>query len=218
MTEHFDLNAIVPPIDELGGPSTRWNTARMRHTRNAGTSVVVGDLSVAATKFVQRAELLVGCISYLTAHEIIDAMSSCDGVSIVIQKQRIRKSDLRRRYNRLKFGPPRSLYPFPLGNCAGGRDEIPPIRCMGDTEGGAGMHHKFVVRCELEDGRPVPVKAWIGSYNFSWQGTRSTESAVILQDSVQAAGLFDEYLRIASLSESLDWTSEAFSPEWRILD
>lgn len=64
--------------------------------------------------------------------------------------------------------------------------------------------------------RAVPRAVWTGSFNFSENGRRSLENAVIIRDPDIAAQFYAEWGALVGISEPLDWTSEYVHPEYRI--
>ncbi len=92
------------------------------------------------------------------------------------------------------------------------------------------MHHKFLVRLRqtavpgdvvggLEMADSITLEAesvWTGSFNFTRNASFSFENAVVIHDPVIAHSYFEEFSRVASLSEPLDWTSRWVEPEWRL--
>jgi phosphatidylserine/phosphatidylglycerophosphate/cardiolipin synthase-like enzyme len=94
------------------------------------------------------------------------------------------------------------------------------------------MHHKFLVlgsftiipttvvnsltgEQHVEPRRLFhPEAAWLGSYNFTWNASRSVESAVIIRDDEIARRLRDEFCAILEVSEPLVWDSQHIKPEF----
>lgn len=105
---------------------------------------------------------------------------------------------------------------------------IDPVRCVGvrnssQASAAPRMHHKFLVFCRwtrLNKDDPVAILAphavWTGSFNFTHNGTRSLENAVIIRDPDIANAYMCEYLQLAMIAEPLDWHSQWIAPEWRI--
>jgi hypothetical protein len=101
-------------------------------------------------------------------------------------------------------------------------DAIDPIRCVGcwspADRSQPRAHHKFFVFCRYvnddEEDTVVPYAVWTGSYNASFNATRSLENAVVIRNPDIAGAYFLEYAQIAAVSESLDWTRSEPSPEW----
>jgi hypothetical protein len=126
-------------------------------------------------------------------------------------------------------------------------DGVHGVRCVGNhnRDKRAAMpraHHKFLVFCQVADDvkygkhgyivpeyyydeRPHnrwywPYAVWTGSFNFTHNGTRSLENAVILtssdRDNPVLNGYMMEHHQLYAISESLDWGSEWMEPEYRI--
>ncbi len=105
---------------------------------------------------------------------------------------------------------------------------IDSVRCVGVRNGSQAiatprMHHKFLVFCRwmrLNKEDPVAVLAphavWTGSFNFTNNGMRSLENAVVIRNPDIANAYMCEYLQLAMIAEPLDWHSQWVSPEWRI--
>lgn len=62
----------------------------------------------------------------------------------------------------------------------------------------------------------VPHAVWTGSFNFTQNGTRCFENAVVITDPVIVKAYYDEFVQIYSLSESLDWKTDWMAPEMRL--
>lgn len=61
----------------------------------------------------------------------------------------------------------------------------------------------------------VPTAVWTGSFNLTYNGERSLENVVIIQDEHVARRYAEEWAWVLSLSESLDWTQPWVAPEYR---
>jgi hypothetical protein len=129
---------------------------------------------------IQCAPAVVGCVAWLTNHHILDALSDCLAVSIVIQKEEFYRragsdraegpGSLRHRYDRLpsklnrfyeNIGILTGMEPlFKPGRADAARIEA--VRCVGgfNRQGSASfprMHHKFIVLCHLDARDPACV-------------------------------------------------------------
>lgn len=105
---------------------------------------------------------------------------------------------------------------------------IDPVRCVGVRNSSQAsatprMHHKFLVFCRwmrLNQKDPVAILAphavWTGSFNFTHNGSKSLENAIVIRDPDIANAYMCEYLQLALISESLDWHSQWVAPQWRI--
>ncbi len=121
--------------------------------------------------------------------------------------------------------------------------QINAVRCMGnhnkDKEPASPrMHHKFLIFMNGYDsiepiGSPpeggptlyeevIKVKptidscVWTGSYNITYNATKSLENAVVLHCPNIVYAFYEEWSQIALLSESLDWKTPWSCPEWMV--
>ncbi len=85
------------------------------------------------------------------------------------------------------------------------------------------MHHKFLVFCEWREpdysmaSRILnPIAVWTGSFNATFNATRSLENAVVIRDPEIAKMYFQEWASVIGISESLQWNYEYVCPELRI--
>ncbi|MBD8539165.1 hypothetical protein [Frigoribacterium sp. CFBP 8751] len=229
-----NLNAVSPVIDSDGGYD--WTDAH-RSAKGAEVTAYFGDLKEALIDFIDASEALAGCVAWLTDFDILDALAA-KPVALVVQKEDFLRPDagsgsdwprrLRAKYDSLQGGFDRFEFPSPLWSASSSIDpSIDPIRCVGNHNfdkrpAMPRMHHKFLVRItprtlpggeyELVD----PTAVWTGSFNFSLNGGRSMENAVVLEDKSIAEAYLAEFARVETLSEVLDWESPWTYPEWRI--
>lgn len=99
-------------------------------------------------------------------------------------------------------------------------DECHAIRCVGNLNADRSpamprMHHKFMLFC---DKYGVPYQVWTGSFNFTQNGTRSLENAVVISEPSIVAAYWQEWAYVYALSENLDWMQEWCNPieaTWR---
>lgn len=187
---------------------------------------------------IAEAEAIVGCVAWLTSKAILEALAKKNPVAIVVQKEDFLRPDigsrgkwaidLRRRYDALKCSCDR--WDMGLWLSTFGDQTMNPVRCVGNHNRDKHpafprMHHKFIVFCRPdvetdEEGCKHryldPYAVWTGSFNFTENAGRSLENALYITDPAVAKAYFDEWMRIESLSEPLDWESEWVAPEWRI--
>ena len=152
-------------------------------------------------------------------------------------------AELRRRYDRITCSWDRYDLPVSVGSLSSlGDPSIQSVRCVGNYNRDKHpafprMHHKFIVLCRKgqetdrwkwqdADGKirtesrthPAlkPYAVWTGSLNFTENGSRSLENAVLIEKQRIVDAYVDEWSRITALSEPLDWDADWVAPEWRL--
>ena len=191
-------------------------------------------------QYIQDADIVVGCVAWLTSQRILTALSKTKGVSIVVQKEDFLRPDLNPsdnwrkwlndEYDRLPIGPSRYSYEGTVVSSLSTLNDptICPIRCVGKHNSQKGpafprSHHKFVVFCKVQEGENenpfetiTPYAVWTGSFNFSKTASASFENSLVLTDTKIVQAYYQEWGQIFALSEPLDWQSEWIAPEFRI--
>jgi len=223
---------------KIGDPSRAGLPARV--------DVHFRDLDVALIRLIGGADMVAGCVAWLSHRAILTALAGVPGgVSIVVQKEDFLRPDmthragwtasLRAMYGRLKGPPYRHSIDHPVvSNLSFASDPaMPPVRCMGNHNSKRSpawprMHNKFLVFCKESiqdidhDGEIerrnilTPYAVWTGSFNLSENACMSRENAVVLHGEDAARPFFDEWAQIVALSEPLDWETDWCEPEWRI--
>lgn len=220
-------------------PDVWENVCSTRHSEHAqntgGITVVLSDhadhLSDAIGKYSGGG--IFGCVAWLTHGDILAELSRVASCGIIVQKEDFLRPDsggpskeaLRQQYDAIKGF---SRYEVPgAGELSYCSFETSGVRCAGynfsDSRTYPRMHHKFLVFCRWvgakgnrgEIGSFEPEKVWTGSYNFTNNGERSLENAVLIHDSRVAAAYLREFVHCLSISEPLDWNSEWVQPEYR---
>jgi len=233
-----DLKRIGNKV--LGSEYTEFaNDVDRNSTRyNPKVELYFENLEDVVCRHIEAAESVVGCVAWLTSPKILDALASVKfGVSIVVQKEDFLRPDmsasvgyrdeLKTKYNNIKTNFTR----YAMGELVRklsmcGDNTIDPMRCVGNNNYNKlpafpRMHNKFLVFGKSwkpqhgYDGMK-PNSVWTGSFNFTKNSTNSFENAVVMHDPLIAKRYFDEWQKIISLSEPLDWESEWCAPEWRI--
>lgn len=224
------------PDQELSNLSTK--------SKSGETEVFFRDLEAELIKQVLNADVVLGCVAWLTNEPVLDALASRSAVSIIVQKEDFLrpeqrsnsswKSKLQARYARLDNGF--SLYADGLEGTVlhcmsyAGSPEFEPIRCVGNHNSEKSpafprMHNKFLVFCNLESNSGEehahapnfkPYSVWTGSFNITYNATNSFENAILSNDPKIVNAYFQEYCQIAALSETLDWENDWVEPEFRI--
>lgn len=193
---------------------------------------------------IHEADIILGCIAWLTNFKILKALSKKEGISIIISKEDFLKPDINSKsdwknklskyYNSLPYGIDRYMNFFVhnkhttirvqgMSYCSS--PEIDPIRVVGysNTEKLPAFprsHHKFLIFCNKKENKMgMAVNAyglWTGSYNLSQNAERSFENAIYTTMGKIIEAYLMEWGQVAALSEKIDWDSDWVAPEWRI--
>jgi hypothetical protein len=191
-------------------------------------------------QYIQEADIVVGCVAWLTSPRILKALSKVKGVSIIVQKEDFLRPDhnpvdnwrkwLNDEYDKLPEGPTRYCYTGTVvSSLSVALDPtVFPIRCVGKHNSQKDSafprsHHKFVVFCKLQEGEDeytfpyiTPYAVWTGSFNFSKTASASFENSLVVTDTRIVQAYYQEWGQVFALSEPLDWESEWVEPEYRI--
>jgi hypothetical protein len=199
----------------------------------ANIELVLRDHEAILVELIQNYKAAIGCVYCLTSLPVLGALASLDAAALLVQKDD-RLRSLRRAREHQAY---RTLKPFALDEISSrfAHGEEVSVRCVGvATQGSvrANMHHKFLVlgsfatvpttvvnsytgEQHVEQRRWFcPEAAWLGSFNFTWNASRSLESAMIVRDQEIARRLRDEFCAILEISEPLDWDSQHIKPEF----
>lgn len=198
------------------------------------------DLEYHLVRKIREADIVVGCVAWLTHMDILGALSRLTAASIIVQKEdflrpdskNLSMSDIRNAYNKVPYWSRMGMGGVLGEMSVCGDPTIQGVRCVGAESSGQKkahprMHHKFLVFCkhEPDPGAEImgimypnvsPYAVWTGSFNFTYNAERSFENAVVLQDHKAVWAYFQEYLQVAALSEPLDYEHPWIEPEWRI--
>jgi hypothetical protein len=233
-----NLNGSKIPLDwprEAGEVLQDWSCLGSQELR-----VHFRDLAMALEGYIAEADLVVGCVAWLTHEGLLRALASVpEGVALVVQKEDFLRPDmqpvsrtwsqwLRAQYATLPAPPNRYEYAAPLRDCTTcGEPEIDPVRCVGNyNEDHAPafprMHHKFLVFCRMAtrksslDSPVEPYAVWTGSFNLTQNATNSLENALYITTPAIVQAYYHEWAQIEALSEPLDWEHVWVTPEWRL--
>lgn len=179
-----------------------------------------------------------GSVAWLTSIPILNALSKCNDVQIIVQKEDFLrpdldqsgdkwKAELRQHYNNLKCDMNRYDFQEPICNLSVcDPSEVKAIRCLGNNNkdkspANPRAHNKFLVFCDVRRFKGYyPVAVWTGSFNFTKNATKSFENALLLEDWDGDNPIMQAYLKehhqLFALSEPLNWEDEWFSPEYRL--
>lgn len=235
-----NLNEIrIPDADGHDQPLADHSST----SEDGNTEIYFRNLENILIRKINEADIIVGCIAWLTSEPIINALSEKDAVSIIVQKEDFLRPDMGKTqnwkghigkiYKRLKKGLSRydeglketELYLL----SSSGDPSIEPIRCVGNHNRDKApafprMHNKFLIFCKNtkkltdEDWTHdfIPYAVWSGSFNLTKNALNSFENAIFVRDQTLVRAYFKEYGQIAALSEKLNWESDWVAPEWRI--
>jgi hypothetical protein len=209
-------------------------------TQTETTSVFFRNLEEELIQLILKAQVVIGCVAWLTNERILQALSKVKGVSIIVQKEDLLRPDIASDYRfaeklRVLYqalpGTLDRQYDFDtilsqLNYCTDG--SIEAVRCVGNYNQDKSpsfprSHHKFVLFCDYEDDEDGqcdshirPYAVWTGSYNFTKTAGESFENALVLREEEIIQAYYHEYSQIAALSEPLNWETPWCAPEWRI--
>lgn len=231
-----NLNRLGIPTDGSSLENTADNS-----TAGFASTVYFRNLNQHLIEHIQQADLVIGCVAWMTNTSILTAMASVPhGVSIIVQKEDFLRPDLeaqqgwqwrlRQLYNSLPAPPERyTFHPLVGGLSYAGDPSIQPVRCVGNhnntrTPAFPRMHNKFLVFCNVGkttgdsySTSPIqPHTVWTGSFNLTQTATESLENALVITDPPIVEAYYNEWQSILALSEPLDWTTEWAFPEWRL--
>jgi hypothetical protein len=172
-----DLNAVSLATDTrerhpLADPSTRSDDGSLE--------VVFRNIERRLIAEIDTADVVVGCVAWLTSGPILDALSETQGVSIVVQKEDFLRPDLgapqasewrrwlREKYTTLPEGPTRYAYHGTVVSelSYASDPNLGAVRCVGNfnSDRRAAMpraHHKFLVFCDFAEGEVEELDAGI---------------------------------------------------------
>lgn len=217
------------------------NSVRVSH--NVELEAFFKNLEEAAVERIAESDAVVGCVAWLTSPAIIDALAGRPhGVSILVQKEDFLRPDLgdtdgfarrlQARYSKLRSiqGPVDGWHEHRNAEVGGGSYVDLSARCIGYARSAdeftlPRMHHKFLVFCkylgDLEHEKlwPYePLAVWTGSFNMTFNGSKSLENAVYIREANIAKAYFSEWQSLLMVSESLDWTTTYASPDIQFND
>lgn len=239
-----NLNHAV--ITNADGPDVWLPDARAPTMAMDGrVEIHFDNLESALVKEITDHTTVVGCVAWLTNERVLRALSGCEMVSMIVNKEDFLRPDkgnwsqrkIKELYSKIRDGCRISLGAY---YSIGGDPTYEAVRCVGVSSDRKNvpprMHHKFLVFCEIQQKRfnytnhlvdppseeceerdvVIPVAVWTGSFNASENGTRSLENVIIIRDKVVAAAYYSEWKTLLGISEPLNWESEYVYPEWRI--
>lgn len=166
----------IGKVDDLNKASVvnqeqrHYERNKTRASSDGRTQVLFDNLEEHAVNFIQRYNLILGCVAWLTNRQILAALAEKHGVAIVVQKEDFLRPDdysyrvndwklqLRDMYSALSPVPWRFAIQSLARRLNYGRElEIEPVRCVGNYNRDKKpafprMHHKFMIGCEMTGG------------------------------------------------------------------
>ncbi|MBL7970855.1 MAG: hypothetical protein JNL03_04970, partial [Prolixibacteraceae bacterium] len=165
----INLNELSIEVDGSDYESLKDYSAVIHEPHFDSVEVILKNLEPRLIDTIKKFEkgAIFGCIAWLTSTPILKALSKCDNVQIVVQKedflrpdidspnQKTWKASLRKLYDGLKCNLERHQFREPMGNLSVcGDPTVDSIRCVGNHNSDKNSafpraHHKFLVFCEL---------------------------------------------------------------------
>lgn len=254
MSESSDLSLVVfgereAVLDEYNLNLVSLRTDDAAGERQADHSASDGDVSVyfknlkdELIALIERAEIVVGCVAWLTDYDVLDALAKKRWVSIIVQKEDFLRPDcgkgakpeLLKKYATLKQGDRYAAGGLVSGLSFCGDVTLQAVRCVGNHNREIPVHprahHKFVLFCREEQDdedyislpgevmvkRAQPYAVWTGSYNLSYTASLSFENAIVTTRQKIVDAYYKEWAQVVALSEPLNWSRAWVEPEWRI--
>ncbi len=238
-TESTNLNELL--IEDADGPDEPLGDFQAT-SQDLKTSVLFKNLESELIGRIDKADVILGCVAWLTSENILRSLSKKAGVSIIVQKEDFLRPDLgsnsswNRKLRNLYDAIPSKLSRYDEGLAGTSlhmmsfatEHSIQAIRCVGNHNSKKEAafprsHHKFVIFCKLLENSTngsglnyYPYEVWTGSYNLTKNAGYSFENAIVSKDARIVKAFMKEFGQIAALSEPLDWKSNWTAPEWRI--
>jgi len=151
-------NLNLATIDNADGPDVPFPSVRTPTVAIDGKVEVHFDgLESVLVRKIIDAPVVVGCVAWLTNERVLRALSGCEAVSIIVNKEDFLRPDkgswsqrkIKELYSALRDG---CRYEFDTGYSYAGDPTCEAIRCAGiygDRKSvPPRMHHKFFVFCE----------------------------------------------------------------------
>jgi hypothetical protein len=233
----LDLNRLVVP--NADGPDVPFSDPSVT-SADGSTTVYFRGLADKLIAEIGQADVVIGCVAWLTHPQILEALARTQGVALVVQKEDFLRPDVgqvdRSRFNRrlrslyaaLPVGPDRYAYSDSIVCELSylGDPTLEPVRCVGGHNATRApafprAHHKFALFCKMHydeqhGGVVRPYAVWTGSFNFTMNASRSLDNAVLLRDKRFVAAYYAEWAQVLAMSEPLDWTAPWIDAPWRI--
>jgi hypothetical protein len=213
----FDLNKSSPYLLDY---STSFDSVNV--------SIFFKDIKSTIIKILDSHDAIVGCIAWLTDFDILDHMSK-KSLGIVVQKERYIRYEynisewrlhLRHKYDATPkilydVASAKLLHPDTIFGISPRESILGRVRCFGlysYTKMIPLMHHKFLVCGTIIDDRFTPTSVITGSFNFSYNASKSLENILYIRDESVAKIYHREWASVYAVSENIDWESSMCRP------
>lgn len=196
-------------------------------------------------KHIQKAEVVIGCVAWLTHTQILNALANVpNGCKIVVQKEDFLRPDthiknnsykkqLRDQYDKIKAfeyytgcGMTTKTIVDEMNTATIPGDCECAIRCCGNHNEDNNpafprMHNKFLLFCKIKRNDDCyndlePYGVWTGSLNLTHNSVNSLENGLYITDERIVKAYTNEWGNIMAISEQLDWTSQWAAPDMRL--
>ena len=239
--DNLNLNELQIETDSTTGKPLDDFSISIENPHFDNVEVVFKNLEQRLIDIIKEYEdgAIFGCVAWLTSKPALKALSKCNIVQIVVQKEDFLKPDLgiknvnqhykelRQLYGQLKCNINRYQFKEPIKSLSYlGDPGVEAIRCVGNHNADKQpafprAHHKFLVICSRDKNGNYSAQAlWTGSFNITLNATQSFENALLLTDKSGDNKIINAYLnehhQIFCLSEKLNWESRWTTPEFRI--
>jgi len=218
MSNKIDLNDLRVETDS-GSQSLSDFSAKIDKPTFDSAEVIFRDAEKRLIELINEYKdgAIFGCIAWLTSKPILKALADCKNVQIIVQKEDFLRPDLdtkinsnwkkelQKLYNGLQFSFTRYDCKEPICDLSIlGDPSVDPIRCVGNHNADKSpafprAHHKFLVFCKLDnDEKYLPISAWTGSFNLTFNATKSFENVVLLTDKSGKNEIINSFFKRAS--------------------
>ncbi|MGM4887533.1 hypothetical protein [Tardiphaga sp. 11_C7_N12_6] len=232
MSNDFTFRNVM--IENADGPDLSLHGTDHTVRKSADVEVFFRNLTERLIEQIEQADVVFGCVAWLTSLPVLDALALKKAVGIVVQKEdflRPDSGDWRQKRQRDAYARLPGFTRYGLSQTSSYSFASDPsseaVRCVGAHNAGKAsafsrMHNKFLVFCMMDAASAhhfesyKPYAAWTGSFNLTYNATNSLENAVLIRDVAIANSFAAEFGLIFGLSERLDWGTPWAAPEYRI--
>lgn len=190
---------------------------------NASIKPVFRDIEQQLVDCIDQADIVVGCMAWLTNERILNALSrKTKGVQIVVQQEdwlRPDTDDWSMQKQRALYKQLTGLWNWYAGLSVCTAIQIQPIRLSGSPKNSQRnnprMHHKFLVFCRDSDENDLSSfgaeSVWTGSFNATQNATCSLENGLLINSPEIANIYMQEWRQVLMTSTTIgseDWDKQ----------